>query len=71
MAKRRDNGKTTPLEWAIRILILIIFVASIAIAIGRLINEWYPNWKHKQELEQRQEELGEMPSQPSEENGGE
>lgn len=71
MATRRDNGKTTPLEWAIRILILCIFVASLAIGIGRLINEWYPNWKQKQELEQRQEELGEAPSQNWEENGGE
>ena len=37
--KKKTEGRTTPMQWTIRILILFIFVAAIVIGAGRLM-EW-------------------------------
>ena len=52
--KRKSEGRTTPLQWAIRILILIIFVAAIAIGINRLL-EWNQLRLQAQELQEEKE----------------
>ena len=52
--KRKSEGRTTPMQWAIRILILIIFVAAIAIGINRLL-EWNQLRLQAQELQEEKE----------------
>jgi|GEM_PF-5053473 len=58
MSKRKANGRTTPLEWVIRVLILLIFVVSIALSIGKLM-EWNENRRRAEELREQNEQYGE------------
>jgi hypothetical protein len=56
MAKRKRAGGTTPLQWVIGILILVIFIAAVVIGADRLM-EWNQLRKQAEELEQRESEL--------------
>ena len=58
MAKRKTQGKTTVLQWVIRILILVIFCVSLIIAANRLM-EWNQLRQREAELEQEKEGQGE------------
>lgn len=49
MSKKRSEGRTTPAQWMIRILVLVIFVVALIIGVNRLME-----WNH---LRQREEEL--------------
>ena len=52
--KRKTEGRTTPMQWAIRILILVIFVAALAIGANRLM-EWNRLRQQAEELQQEKE----------------
>lgn len=49
MSKKRSEGRTTPAQWVIRILVLVIFAVALIIGANRLME-----WNH---LRQREEEL--------------
>lgn len=56
MAKRKTNGKTSPAQWVIGILVLIIFVVSLVIGANRLM-EWN---RLRHEAEEKQEQKDAM-----------
>ena len=65
MAKRKSKGGTSPLQWVIGILILLIFAVAVVIGADRLM-EWNQLRKQAEELEQRESDLGGAPEgQPS------
>ena len=55
MAKRKKQGKTTVLQWVIRILILVIFCVSLVIAANRLM-DWNQLRAREEELEKQKQE---------------
>jgi hypothetical protein len=56
MAKKRHEGRTTPAQWVIRILILTIFVLALVIGTGRLM-EWNQLRQREEELQQEKDDL--------------
>ncbi len=52
----QKGSKSTPLQWVIRILILLIFVVAIAISVNRLI-EWKQAKSEIGDLQEQKEEL--------------
>lgn len=64
MSKRKTEGGTSPLQWVIGILVLVIFAVAIVIGANRLM-EWNQLRKQAEELEQRESELGGTPAEPS------
>ena len=46
----------TPMQWIIRILIVLLFCVALFVAFGRLI-EWNEDQKKIEELEKQKEEL--------------
>ncbi|MBE6630814.1 MAG: hypothetical protein E7624_08220 [Ruminococcaceae bacterium] len=52
MSKR----KLTPMQWIIRVLIVLLFCVAVFVAFGRLI-EWNEEQKKIEELEKQKEEL--------------
>lgn len=57
MAKRKSEGGTSPLQWVIGVLILVIFAVAVVIGANRLM-EWNQLRKQAEELEQREDALG-------------
>lgn len=58
MSKKRSEGRTTPTQWVIRILILVIFVVALVIGANRLM-EWNQLRQREEELRQDKDELTE------------
>ena len=56
MAKNKTEGKTSPMQWVIRILILVIFVVAVAIA-ARNFMEANQYRRRIEEQEKKIEEL--------------
>ena len=56
MSKRKTDGRTTPAQWVIRILILIIFVVALVIGVNRLM-EWNQLRQREEELQQEKDAL--------------
>ena len=56
MSKKRQEGRTTPAQWVIRILILIIFILALVIGTGRLM-EWNQLRQREEELQQEKDDL--------------
>ena len=56
MSKKRQEGRTTPAQWVIRILILIIFALALVIGAGRLM-EWNQLRQQEEELQQEKDDL--------------
>ena len=54
MKKEKKTPKITPLQRVIRILILAIFIVSLLIAMGRLM-EWNQKQKELDRLEQQKQ----------------
>lgn len=52
--KRKTEGRTTPMQWAICILILVIFAATLAIGVNRLL-EWNQLRQQAEALEEQKE----------------
>jgi hypothetical protein len=52
--KRKTEGRTTPMQWAMRILILVIFAAALTIGVNHLL-EWNQLRQHKEALEEQKE----------------
>ena len=52
--KRKTEGRTTPMQWMIRILVLLIFVAALVIGANRLM-EWNRLRRQAEELQQEKE----------------
>ncbi len=52
MSKKR----ITPLQWIIRILIVVLFCTALVVGFGRLL-EWNELERQKEELEKQKEEL--------------
>lgn len=67
MSKKRSEGRTTPAQWVIRILILVIFIVALAIGARRLM-EWNELHRQEEELEQRKEELTDGKTENNSEN---
>ena len=58
MAKDKVKTKVTPLQWAIRCLVVAIFAVTLVIAASRLM-EWNKNRQRLEELERQKQELQE------------
>ncbi len=56
MSKKKSEGRTTPAQWVIRILILVIFLVALAIGTGRLM-EWNQLRQREEELQQEKDGL--------------
>ena len=56
MKKGKNPTKVTPLQRIIRILILVIFVVSLIIATGRLV-EWNQKQKELEQTEKQKQEV--------------
>ena len=56
MSKKRSEGRTTPAQWVIRILILVIFVVALIIGANRLM-EWNQLRQREEELQENKDEL--------------
>ena len=56
MSKKRQEGRTTPAQWVIRILILIIFALALVIGAWRLM-EWNQLRQQEEELQQEKDDL--------------
>ena len=56
MAKKKTEGKTTPAQWVIRILILVIFVVALVIGANRLM-EWNQLRHRADELQEQKDDL--------------
>ena len=67
MSKKRSEGRTTPAQWVIRILILVIFIVALVIGARRLM-EWNELHRQEEELEQRKEELTDGKTENNPEN---
>ena len=52
MSKKR----VTPLQWIIRILIVVLFCAALVVGFGRLL-EWNELERQKEELEKQKAEI--------------
>ena len=52
MSKKR----ITPMQWIIRILIVLLFCAALVIGFGRLL-EWNELTRQKEELEKQKEQI--------------
>ena len=59
MKKERNPQKITLLQRIIRILILVIFVVSLLIATGRLV-EWNQKQKELEQTEKQKQEVQEQ-----------
>ena len=58
MSKKRAEGRTTPTQWVIRILILVIFVVALIIGANRLM-EWNQLRGREEELQEEKDALTE------------
>lgn len=58
MSKKRSEGRTTPTQWLIRILILVIFVVALIIGANRLM-EWNQLRGLEEELQEEKDALTE------------
>ena len=51
-----SKNRVTPLQWIIRILIVLLFCAALVIGFGRLL-EWNELTRQKEELEKQKEQI--------------
>ena len=51
-----SKKKITPLQWIIRILIVLLFCVALVVGFGRLL-EWNDLERQKEELEKQKEEI--------------
>jgi cell division protein FtsB len=54
-----SKNRITPMQWIIRILIVLLFCAALVVGFGRLL-EWNELEQQKEELEKQKEELEEQ-----------
>ena len=54
-----SKKKITPLQWIIRILIVLLFCTALAVGFGRLL-EWNDLTRQKEELEKRKAEISQQ-----------
>ena len=51
-----SKNKVTPLQWIIRILIVVLFCTALVVGFGRLL-EWNELEQQKEELEKQKEAI--------------
>ena len=54
-----SKKKITPLQWIIRILIVLLFCTALVVGFGRLL-EWNDLTRQKEELEKRKAEFSQQ-----------